>query len=89
MSQTSTRTSAQAIVATARGNRYVSEAHQAISIMVGAVISAIGLEGFLIPNGFLDGGVVGVSILVTEAVALPMGVFIGILNIPFILLAWA
>lgn len=58
------------------------------SIMVGAIIFAIGLEGFLLPNDFLDGGVVGVSIIATRFVDVPMGVFIAILNIPFLALAW-
>lgn len=64
------------------------EFYKLASIMVGAVIFAIGLEGFLLPNDFLDGGVVGISILITRFLDLPMGVFIGILNIPFVVLAW-
>ena len=34
-----------------------------ISIIIGSLIFAAGLEFFLIPNNILDGGVIGVSIL--------------------------
>jgi uncharacterized membrane-anchored protein YitT (DUF2179 family) len=83
------RPTPQHLIAHVGKHPVAAEAYKIVSIMVGAIIFAIGLEGFLIPNGFLDGGVVGVSILLTEFVSLPMGVFIGLLNIPFVLLAWA
>lgn len=66
----------------------VAEIYQVASIMVGAVIFAIGLEGFLIPNDFLDGGIVGISIITSNFVTAPIGVFIAVLNVPFVLLAW-
>ncbi len=64
------------------------EIYKLASIMVGALIFAIGLEGFLLPNEFLDGGIVGVSIIATYFADIPMGVFIGVLNLPFLVLAW-
>ncbi len=73
----------------AKKHPVAAEAYRLVSIILGAVVFAVGLEGFLIPNGFLDGGIVGVSIIVTAFVDVPMGVFIGLLNIPFVLLAWA
>lgn len=84
-----TRPSPQTLIAHVGKHPVAAEAYKIASIIVGAVVFAVGLEGFLIPNGFLDGGVVGVSILATEFIDLPMGVFIGVLNIPFVLLAWA
>ena len=84
-----TRPTSQSLIAKAGKHPVAAEVYKIVSIMVGAVVFAVGLEGFLIPNGFLDGGVVGVSILATEFVDLPMGVFIGALNIPFVILAWA
>ncbi|WP_340540921.1 YitT family protein [Nocardioides sp. GXZ039] len=73
----------------ARRHPVLAEAYKIVSIAVGAVVFAIGLEGFLIPNDFLDGGIVGVAIIVTRFLDVPMGVFIGVLNVPFVLLAWA
>lgn len=64
------------------------EVYNIASTMVGAVVAALGIEGFLLPNDFLDGGIVGVSIIATQFVDLPLGVFIGLINIPFIVLAW-
>lgn len=64
------------------------EVYQMLAIVFGALVFAIGLEGFLIPNDFLDGGVVGVAIILARFVDLPMGVFVGILNVPFVLLGW-
>ena len=34
-----------------------------VTIFIGAVITAVGLEIFLIPNNIIDGGVVGLSIM--------------------------
>lgn len=65
-----------------------SEIYNIVATMIGAIIVAIGLEGFLLPNDFLDGGIVGASIIATNFADLPLGVFIGILNIPFVILAW-
>lgn len=58
------------------------------AVIFGAVLVAAGLELFLIPNGFLDGGVVGISILLTNFISIPVGVFIGVLNIPFLFIAY-
>ena len=57
-------------------------------IVIGAILVAVGLELFLVPNGFLDGGVVGISIILTSFIDLPLGVFIGVLNIPFLFIAY-
>ncbi|WP_110180789.1 YitT family protein [Nocardioides solisilvae] len=65
-----------------------AEAYKIVSIVLGAVVFAVGLEGFLIPNDFLDGGVVGVSIIAARFVDVPMGLFIGLLNLPFVVLSW-
>jgi uncharacterized membrane-anchored protein YitT (DUF2179 family) len=72
----------------AKKHPVLAELYKLASIMVGAVVFSIGLEGFLIPNDFLDGGIVGVSIIATNFIDIPMGIFIGLLNIPFIILAW-
>jgi uncharacterized membrane-anchored protein YitT (DUF2179 family) len=72
----------------ARKHPVVAEVYRITTIVIGAIVFAIGLEGFLIPNNFLDGGVVGISIILGRFIDIPMGVFIGVLNLPFIALAW-
>jgi len=58
-----------------------------IAIQIGAVLFSIGLEEFLVPNKLLDGGVVGISIIVSYLTNIPLGVFLILLNIPFIVLS--
>lgn len=53
-------------------------------LFVGALLTAIGLEEFLIPNNIIDGGVVGISIITSYLSNLPLGIFIAIFNIPFL-----
>lgn len=56
--------------------------------MIGAVIAAVGLEIFLIPNNIIDGGVVGISIMSSYFTHIPIGVFTFVLNIPFFVLGY-
>ena len=57
-------------------------------IVIGAAITAYGLEAVLIPNNVIDGGVTGVSIMGAEISGLPLGLFLFILNIPFVYLGY-
>lgn len=57
-------------------------------IIIGAIIMAIGLELFLVPNRIMDGGIVGVSIITSHLLNLPLGIFIFTLNLPFIFLGY-
>ncbi|OXS68318.1 hypothetical protein B1B04_21355 [Lysinibacillus sp. KCTC 33748] len=59
-----------------------------IMVSLGAVIMALGLELFLVPNNIMDGGIVGVSIITSHLLSLPLGIFIFILNLPFIFLGY-
>lgn len=58
------------------------------SVSVGAFIMAVGLELFLIPNNILDGGVVGVSIISSHFLGVPMGTLVFFINIPFIFIGY-
>ncbi|MBU0278944.1 MULTISPECIES: YitT family protein [unclassified Gemella] len=57
-------------------------------VLIGSIIFAAGLEFFLIPNNILDGGVVGLSIIAYHYIKIPLGIFIFILNIPFLYLGY-
>lgn len=58
-------------------------------LMVAGVLSAgFGLESFLLPGGFLDGGVTGISLLLVQIFGWPLPVLIVLLNFPFVLMAW-
>ena len=56
--------------------------------VIGGFITAYGLEAVLIPNNVSDGGVTGLSIVGSQWTGLPLGILIGILNIPFIYLGF-
>lgn len=57
-------------------------------IMVGAALSSIGLEIFLVPNNIIDGGVVGISMISSYLTHIPLGVFTLLLNIPFFIIGY-
>lgn len=59
-----------------------------LTIFVGAIIAAVGLEMFLIPNEVIDGGIVGISIMMQSITGLPVGIFLVLLNIPFLYLGY-
>ena len=61
---------------------------QALVIIIGAFITAYGLEAVLIPNNVSDGGVTGLSIVGSQLFGLPLGLLIAVLNIPFIFLGY-
>lgn len=55
-------------------------------ICVGVTLASIGLKGFLFPNNFLDGGAMGVSLLLQILTGINLSVLIILVNLPFILL---
>ncbi len=59
-----------------------------VLITIGVLLAAVGLNGFLLPNAFLDGGVTGISLLVNRLTGWPISLLLILINIPFILLAW-
>lgn len=61
---------------------------EAISIFIGVMCAAFGLEAFLLPNGVLDGGVTGISLLLTVITEGKLSLYIFLLNIPFLIMGW-
>lgn len=55
---------------------------------MGAIITAVGLQFFLLPNHLLDGGVTGVSIIAAHLSGWPLGAFLLLFNIPFVFLGY-
>lgn len=56
-------------------------------ITIGTIIAAFSLECVLIPNDVIDGGVVGVSIMASHLTGKSLGLFLIVLNLPFIIMA--
>src|SRR5690554_2497012 len=59
-----------------------------IIIIIGGLITAYGLDAVLIPNAVSDGGVTGISIVISQLTGLPLGILIAVINIPFIWLGY-
>jgi uncharacterized membrane-anchored protein YitT (DUF2179 family) len=49
---------------------------------------AAALELFLVPNQIIDGGIVGISIIASYISSIPLGIFIMVLNIPFVFMGY-
>ncbi len=71
-----------------RENKTWLMAFQMMMNIIGGLIAAYGLESVLIPNNVSDGGVTGISIVGSQLTGLPLGIFIGVLNIPFVYLGY-
>lgn len=57
-------------------------------LVSGVVISAMGLESFLLPSHFIDGGVTGISMLGAKLSGIPLPVLIVVVNLPFVALGF-
>ncbi|MFD2682346.1 YitT family protein [Bacillus seohaeanensis] len=68
--------------------RVLKEVQQMIMITIGAIIAAVGLELFLVPNNILDGGVIGLSIITSELTGISMSIFLVVLNLPFLYIGY-
>lgn len=57
-------------------------------ISTGIFSAAFGLESFLLPNSFIDGGATGISLLLSTIYEIPLYVLIIVVNIPFMILGY-
>lgn len=59
-----------------------------LMIAVGAVIAAFSIEDILAPNDIFDGGIVGVSMIVSSFSKAKLSIMTWLFNMPFLLFAW-
>ena len=59
-----------------------------VFISIGILSAGFGLKGFLLPIGFIDGGVTGISLLTEALTDYPLSVLIVVINAPFIVLGY-
>jgi uncharacterized membrane-anchored protein YitT (DUF2179 family) len=57
-------------------------------ITMGVFSAGFGLKGFLLPNRFLDGGVMGISLLANILTKIDLSYLVVIINIPFVIIAY-
>ena len=65
---------------------YTRHAKDFIFICCGVIMASIGLKGFLLPNNFLDGGAMGMSLLLKIITNVDLSLLIILVNLPFIIL---
>ena len=59
-----------------------------LMLFLGSFLAATGVEEFLVPNQVIDGGVVGISIMLNHITQIPLGVYLIVLNLPFLYLGY-
>lgn len=69
-------------------NSFNHEVKNSILILLGIFSAAFGLKGFLLSSRFIDGGVTGVSMLVSDIFGIPLAIFILIINLPFVAIGY-
>ena len=64
------------------------EALNAVLIAAGVFSAGLGIKGFLIPSHFIDGGVTGISMLLSITTPLPLAIWVPLVNLPFVVLGY-
>lgn len=62
---------------------------QLVWLTIGAVIVAFALESFMFPHKIFDGGVIGVSMMLSYLTHTQLGLLIFLINLPFLVLAFS
>ncbi|RZK19738.1 MAG: YitT family protein [Pedobacter sp.] len=68
-----------------RNTRFIKEF---LLIVAGVTSACFGLKSFLMPNEFIDGGVTGISLLISTLTKWNLSYLIAIINIPFVILGY-
>ena len=63
-------------------------AQRMIMLSIGAAMMAVALEIFLVPNQMIDGGITGISIILSHLFDIPLGILLTLLNLPFLLIGY-
>ncbi len=68
-----------------RANRAVArELLNVLLIVLGILSASMGLHGFLFSSNFIDGGVTGISMLLSKVTGLSLSIWLPLVNLPFI-----
>ncbi|NGM84834.1 YitT family protein [Paenibacillus sp. 7124] len=63
-------------------------AHRTVMMVLGAGMMAVALEIFLVPNQMVDGGITGISIMLSHIFNIPLGILLTLLNLPFLIVGY-
>ncbi len=68
--------------------RTLRESLNTLLIVLGILSAGMGLKGFLFSSSFIDGGVTGVSMLLAKTTALPLSIWLPLVNLPFVAIGY-
>ncbi|UTR08292.1 YitT family protein [Alkalihalobacillus sp. LMS6] len=57
-------------------------------VIVGAIFAAVAIELFLLPNNIIDGGIIGISLILNRITSINFGLLVFLLNIPFLYIGY-
>lgn len=66
----------------------IALAKDIVLISMGVAAAAVGLESFLLPSKFIDGGATGIALLISELGGFSLSVVILLVNIPFVVMGY-
>jgi uncharacterized membrane-anchored protein YitT (DUF2179 family) len=66
----------------------LNELKNVVLIILGVLSAGMGIHGFLLSSRFIDGGVTGISMLLSKVFGLPLSVLLLAINLPFIALGY-
>ncbi|MBT2563659.1 YitT family protein [Pedobacter sp. ISL-68] len=69
-------------------NRNIRFIKEILLIIAGVTSACFGLKSFLMPSHFIDGGVTGISLLLSTLTGWNLSYLIAIINIPFVILGY-
>lgn len=68
--------------------RFLLELLNGVLLSLGILSAGMGLKGFLLSSNFIDGGVTGVSMLLSKTTGLSLALFLPLVNLPFVAVGW-
>lgn len=69
-------------------NKYLRYLRDFLLIACGIISACFGLKSFLMPSEFIDGGVTGISLLISTLTGFKLSYLIMLINIPFVILGY-
>lgn len=61
---------------------------RSVFIVLGAILVAVALELFLVPNQITDGGITGISVMTSFLSGWKLGIFLFVFNLPFLIIGY-
>jgi uncharacterized membrane-anchored protein YitT (DUF2179 family) len=68
--------------------RFLRELLNGLFLSLGILAAGMGLKGFLLSSAFIDGGVTGVSMLLSKTTDVPLALLLPLVNLPFVAVGW-